>query len=240
MGNSYTPGRAQSPETLNSFRPVDFSVPMLLNHSGPLVSTHVTQAKVSTLLTIVGLPMKPVSMGKGGRLRGSPRCPSKRLDQGRFLAADVGPRAHADGDVEGEALLPGHGGPQQARVAAALQHGLQVRAKIGVFRAEVDDPVRRADDPRADGHAFEHQVGEVGQDHAVLERARLAFVGVADHVLPLARRLGGQFPLQAGGEAGAAPSPQPRGFAPCAGRRPGAGQAPRAARCPASIVLNVS
>ena len=83
--------------------------------------------------------------------------------------------------------LSGYGGPQQARVAAALQHGLQVRAKIGVFRAEVDDALRRADDPRADRHAFEHQVGELGQDHAVFERARLAFVGIADHVLLLAR-----------------------------------------------------
>jgi hypothetical protein len=76
IGNSYTPGNSQSPEMLNSFKPVDFSVPKPLNHAPPLAKIAAAHAKVSTLLTMVGLPLKPVSTGNGGRLRGSPRCPS--------------------------------------------------------------------------------------------------------------------------------------------------------------------
>ncbi len=48
------PGRAQSPETLNSLRPVELGVPELANHSAPLVKMQATQARVSTLFTTEG------------------------------------------------------------------------------------------------------------------------------------------------------------------------------------------
>ena len=53
-GNSYTPGLRQSPEMLKIFRPVDFSVPTLLNHWGPLARMQAAQARVSTLFTTDG------------------------------------------------------------------------------------------------------------------------------------------------------------------------------------------
>ena len=65
------------------------------------------------------------------------------------------------------------------------EDGFQVRAQVGVFGPQVDDAVPGADHAGADRHALEHQVGEVGEDHAVFERARLAFVGVADDVFLL-------------------------------------------------------
>ncbi len=61
---------------LKSFWPVDLSVPMLVNQSTPLAKMQAAQASVSTLLTTLGLPRRPLTTGNGGRLRGSPRKPS--------------------------------------------------------------------------------------------------------------------------------------------------------------------
>ena len=155
---------------------------MLLNHSAPLARMQVTQAKVSTLLTIVGLPRNRCRWGRAAGWRLAALA-FQRLDQGRLLAADVGPRAHADGDVEIESLPAADVVAQQACLAAAASTVSRCGAQIRVFRPQIDDAVARADDPGADGHALEHQVGELGEDHAVLEGARLAFVGIADDVL---------------------------------------------------------
>ena len=58
-----------------------------------------------------------------------------------------------------------------------------------------------------DGHAFDHRMGVVAQDVAVLEGARLALVGVAGEVLGTGEGARHEAPLEAGGEA--AP-PRPR------------------------------
>ncbi len=70
------PGRLTSPETLNSFGPGDFSVPIERNQSTPLRKIHGTVAIVSTLLTVVGARYRPSTAGKGGRSLGWPRSPS--------------------------------------------------------------------------------------------------------------------------------------------------------------------
>ena len=49
-------------------------------------------------------------------------------------------------------------------------------------------------------------------EHVVLERARLAFVGIAGDVLRLGRVLEDELPLQAGRESRAAAAAQPRGL----------------------------
>ena len=67
------------------------------------------------------------------------------------------------------------------------EHRLEVRPQVDVLAAEVEDADRRADGARRDRHALEHEVGVLGEDHAVLERARLALVGVADDVLACRR-----------------------------------------------------
>ena len=60
----------------------------------------------------------------------------------------------------------------------------------------------------AEDHALDQQVRRVRHDVAVLDRARLALVGVADDVLRVARRVAHELPLHAGGKAGAAQAPQ--------------------------------
>jgi hypothetical protein len=70
------PGRSTFPETLKTFVPGDFSVPIAANHSGPSVRIEGTFASVSTLLMSVGDAYRPSTAGNGGRSRGWPRNPS--------------------------------------------------------------------------------------------------------------------------------------------------------------------
>ena len=75
----------------------------------------------------------------------------------------------------------------------------------------VDVVVARADAHRVgrDRHALDDDVRVVAQDVAVLERARLALVGVADQVLLTRKLPRHEAPFQAGGKARTAPAPQP-------------------------------
>ena len=72
-------------------------------------------------------------------------------------------------------------------------------------------PLGGADGQPADGHAFQEQVRLPLHDDAVLERARLALVGVADHVsLADGARVGGRASLD---PAGNPAPPRPRRIA---------------------------
>ncbi|MND04959.1 hypothetical protein D3C83_254870 [compost metagenome] len=53
-GASYWPGRLTWPESEKMPKPLDFSVPMLANHSGPFATMLGTVATDSTLLITVG------------------------------------------------------------------------------------------------------------------------------------------------------------------------------------------
>ena len=61
-----------------------------------------------------------------------------------------------------------------------------------------------------DRHPFQQLIGALGQEDAVLERARLPLVGVAEDVTLLPGGVRRQLPFQARRETGAAASPQPR------------------------------
>ena len=74
---------------------------------------------------------------------------------------------------------------EQPARAAFGQDVLQMIAQIDIFAAQIDQPFARADRPRGDGHALDQQMRPFGQQHPVLEGARLAFVGVADDEAPL-------------------------------------------------------
>mmetsp|Transcript_5927 Transcript_5927/g.10662 ORF Transcript_5927/g.10662 Transcript_5927/m.10662 type:complete len:207 (+) Transcript_5927:819-1439(+) len=65
------------PEIQNSFVPALFFRPKEANHSGPLRRIVGTTETVSTLVTVVGQPYKPMLAGKGGFRRGLPCFPSK-------------------------------------------------------------------------------------------------------------------------------------------------------------------
>ena len=72
-------------------------------------------------------------------------------------------------------------GAQQILLAAALQHGFQRFEQVAVFAAQVEKALAaRRRRSGAQRHALEHQIGLAGQQHAILEGAGLALVGVAD------------------------------------------------------------
>ncbi len=62
-----------------------------------------TQARVSTLLTIVGHWKSPEIAGNGGFSLGKPFPSFQRSEQGRLLAADVGSRPAMNHDIQIEA-----------------------------------------------------------------------------------------------------------------------------------------
>src|SRR3954454_1467588 len=64
------------PDRQKSFGPVDAGVPIVAYAAPPSRRITGTFARVSTLLTVVGLPKSPFATGNGGLLRGSARSPS--------------------------------------------------------------------------------------------------------------------------------------------------------------------
>ena len=79
IGISTRPTLLILPPRANTLVPLDFSVPTDANSAAPSLRINGTQASVSTLLTIVGLPHRPDTAGKGGRGRGIPLLPSIEL-----------------------------------------------------------------------------------------------------------------------------------------------------------------
>ena len=86
--------------------------------------------------------------------------------------------------------------------------GLHQLLHVVELAADVDVGDLRADRPAADQAPLEEQVRVALHQHVVLERARLALVGVAADVLRQRRVLEHELPLQAGREAGAAAAAQ--------------------------------
>ena len=76
MGTSTKPELFTLPVRANTFVPLESAVPMLENHSAPLVRITGMLAQVSTLLMMVGQPHSPLMAGKGGFGVGIPRSPS--------------------------------------------------------------------------------------------------------------------------------------------------------------------
>ena len=138
--------------------------------------------------------------------RADPRLPAlafNRMDQGRFFAADEGPRAEADFQVEIEARAEDVLA-QQAPGAALVDGVLDAADGHRVLGADIEETPLCADGIAADQHAF-HDVQRVGLQHAAVhELAGVAFVGVADDVADLLFRLGGHGPFLARGETAAA------------------------------------
>ena len=158
MGNSYTPGRAQSPETLKSLWPVDFSVPMLLNQSAPLARMHDDPGEGLHVVDDRRMAQVAGVDGEGRAVARLAALAFQRFDQGRLLAADVGPRAHVDLDVEVESLAAGDVLAQQILLAAALRARLPdagggrcIRPAGRRCRAGRRSPRRRSSCPRTPG-----------------------------------------------------------------------------------------
>src|SRR5665811_1912320 len=160
----------------------------------------------------VGGPSPQTGLGREGRPQPwhAPLA-FDRLHEGRLLAADKSPGALLDLQTEGE--VAAHDVvADEAPLFRLSQSDLEALDGQGVLGPNIHVALRRADGVAADGHALEDGVRIAFQDGTVHERARVALVAVADEVLLTVRsgRLRGEFPFQAGGEAGAAPPPEPR------------------------------
>ena len=117
-----------------------------------------------------------------------------RLEHRRLLAGDV--RARADDDLEGSAI-------EETCFAELLERSREPFARRGVLLADVDEPGGRVGEAHRDHHALEEEVRPQLHDVAVLDRPRLALVGVDDDVAR--RRLARDgLPLDPGREARAA------------------------------------
>ncbi len=75
---------------------------------------------------------------------------------------------------------------------------------VGVLAADVEVAALATGREASDGHAFQDRERVALHDHAVLERARLRLVGVADEVVGLRGLVGDGCPLAAGREGGTA------------------------------------
>ncbi len=149
----------------------------------------------------------------GGVRRARARHAAPALDgghQGRFFAADEGAGALVDLDVEREVGAQHVRSPRMPRSRACTSARPEALDGERVFGAHVDVAGGGADREGGDRHALDHDVGVALEHRAVHERAGVAFVGVADDVLDLARALAREVPLGAGGKAGAAAAAQPR------------------------------
>ena len=93
---------------------------------------------------------------------------------------------------------------------ASLSACFDAHDRLGELAADVDVARLGADRVRADRAALDEGVRRPAHDFAILERARLGFVGVAAEVVRLAVARLHERPLHARREAGAAAAAQPR------------------------------
>ncbi len=71
---------------------------------------------------------------------------------------------------------------QQPGLAPPFQYPFEFFQQISVLTAQIQKPLRTTQQPCANGHAFKHQVRITIQQYSVLERARFAFIRIADEV----------------------------------------------------------
>src|SRR5262249_27024122 len=98
------------------------------------------------------------------------------FEEGRFLAAYIGTGAHPQLNLEGmsRALDVGAEVTRFPRDPQRLRKGFP---GMGIFRPAIDIALGRADADAANRHAFDQRERIALHDHAVGERAAVAFVG---------------------------------------------------------------
>ena len=162
-------------------------------------------AKVSTLLMSVGR-FPQAALGRIGRaLARLAALAFDRRDERRLFAAHKGARADPDVDAELKAAFE-NSVAQQMLALGLFDRGLQALDREAILAADVNVALLRADGEAGDRHAFEHAV-RIAFEHAPIhERARVALVRVADHVLDLRDLFHHQLPFEAGRVACAAPA----------------------------------
>ena len=139
--------------------------------------------------------------------------PFRGFKQSRFFSADIGSGAELDLDVEIESFDAGDGFAEDVFLAEIRQDVLEMILQVGVFGADIENALLGAHRVAGDGHAFEKEGGgsSVRMTRS-LKVPGLALVGVADDIMGTALFLPAEFPLESGGEAGAAPAEKIRLF----------------------------
>ena len=136
----------------------------------------------------VGRPNRPLWAGSGGLARTIAALALEAFEQRGLLAADIGAGADPHLHVEGESAESATRGPRMPpRRAASIAASIAAMA-CGIFGADVDVALGRADGDAGDDHALDQDEGIAFHDHAVGEGAAVALVGVADDVFLRARR----------------------------------------------------
>ncbi len=92
--------------------------------------------------------------------------------------------------------------------ARFLDRVLEALGRVRVLAADVEVALLASGRDAGDRERFDHRERVLLRDHAVLERAGLALVGVADEVVRMHRLLGDRLPLHTGWERGAASAHQ--------------------------------
>ena len=171
----------------------------------------VTQASVSTLLTIVGLRNAPSMAGNGGLIRGQPRFPSsdsmRPVSSPQMYAA--APRVEVDVAVEAfaEDVLAG----QIGRVEF-VDRLLQNAVGVAVLVADVEVRRLRLDRVASEEDAFEHLVRILLHEDAVVEGTRLRLIRVDAEIDRPWVILRQERPLESAREAGTAATAQTGGL----------------------------
>ena len=159
---------------------------------------------VSTLLTTVGLAEQALDHGERRLVARLAAVALDRAEDRGLLAADVGAGALAHLDVEGEALRRGCPAPRKPRSRASSIAFSMRAARQRILAAHVEVAVLAAGGVGGDGHRLDDGERVALHQHAVLERAGLGLVGVADQVVRAARLARHGVPLAARREGGAA------------------------------------
>ncbi len=133
------------------------------------------------------------------------------MDQGGFFTADERAGAEANVDLEAEIAAQNVFAQQTCR-AGLGQGGFQTVDRQRIFRADVDIPLAGADGVSGQTHAFDDAVRIAFHDRAIHERARVAFIGVADNKFLRAGIAFREGPFLPGGETCAAAAAQAGSF----------------------------
>ena len=163
------------------------------------------------VVDVGGLAHLAADSGDRGLQRGLAALAFHGVDEGGFLAADEGAGTVAELDVEVKAAAEDVLA-EEAVLAGLVDGDLQAVDGEGVLGTNVNQTLGGTDGVAADGHGLDDAVGVALEDGTVHEGTGVALVGVADNVLLVSAVLGAEFPLQAGGEAGAATAAEAGGF----------------------------
>ncbi len=210
IGTSIRPPRAILPASENTLVPFERSVPSAANAAGALADDPRHAGERLDVVDERRLPPEPrLRRVRRPQPRHAP-VPLQRLDERRLLAADERARAlaHLQREAERAAEDPF---AQQAGRGCGLDGRAHVPHRDRVLAPDVEEPLAGADRVGGNGQALDDAKRVAFEDGAIHERAGIALVAVADHVLAVAGRAPREVPLDRRREPGATAAAQTRG-----------------------------